>query len=149
MYSRVFVTCLILLSNVFGFHQCTCLISHTSAYVCANIRGMILKFWSWRDISVTSNATCLELVSNNNIFFFYAPPWQVLWNLKERPENDPKTAIPSMHWPISQTVHIRDLTIQTRAVSAIHIYGCVMFIQKSICPVYMMMFLYDLGLLGP
>ena len=25
------------------------------------LRGMILKFRSWRDISVTSNATCLKL----------------------------------------------------------------------------------------
>ena len=34
------------------------------------IRGMILKFWSWRDISVTSNnATCLKIVQNTNTFF--------------------------------------------------------------------------------
>ena len=26
------------------------------------IRGMILKFWSWCDISVTCNATCLKIV---------------------------------------------------------------------------------------
>ena len=77
----------------------------------AQIRGMILKFWSWRDISVTRNATCLKIVPNNNIFFVYTPLWQVLCNLKERPENYPKTAVPSMHWPIRLTVHKRDLTI--------------------------------------
>ena len=36
-----------------------------------HVRGMILKFWSWRDISVTSNAACLKIVPNNNILFFY------------------------------------------------------------------------------
>ena len=75
------------------------------------VRGMILKFWSWRDISVTSKATCLKIVLNNNIFFVYTPLYQALCNFNERPENDPKTAIPSMHWPIKQTVHIRDLTV--------------------------------------
>ena len=73
------------------------------------LRGMILKFWSWRDISVASNATCLIIVPNNNIFFVYTRLWQVKCNLKERPENYPRTTIPSMHWPIRQTVHIRDL----------------------------------------
>ena len=113
------------------------------------VRGVILKFWSWRDISVTSNATCLKIVSNNNMFFAHTPLWQVLSSLKEWPKNDPKTAIPSMHWPIRHTVHIRALTIEARAVAAIHIYGCVMFIQKSIFPLCMVKFLYDLGFLGP
>ena len=75
------------------------------------IRGMILKFWSWCDISVTSNTICLKIVPYNNIFFVYTPLWQVLCNLKEWPEIYAETAIPSMHWPIKQTVHIRDLTI--------------------------------------
>ena len=37
------------------------------------IWGMILKFWSWCDISVTSDATCLKIVPHNNIFFVYTP----------------------------------------------------------------------------
>ena len=49
------------------------------------IRDMIQKFWSLRDISVASNATWLEIVPNNNIFFVYTPLWRVLYNLKERP----------------------------------------------------------------
>ena len=36
-YSSVFVTCLKLISNVFSVHQRTCLISHRSAYVGANV----------------------------------------------------------------------------------------------------------------
>ena len=44
---------------------------------------------------------------------------------------------------------MRDLTIQSRAVSAIRVYGCTMFIPKSMCAVYMANFLYDLGFLGP
>ena len=40
-----------------------------------DIRGMILKFWSWSDIYVTSNATCLKIVPN--AFFVHAPLWQV------------------------------------------------------------------------
>ena len=75
--------------------------------------------------------------------------WQVLCNLKERPEIYPKTVIPSIHWPIKQTVHIRDLIIQTIAVSAIRCHGCSIFILKPTCPVQMANFLYDLGFLGP
>ena len=115
----------------------------------SHLRGMILKFWSWRDISVTSNTTCLKNVPNTNTFFFYTPLWQVLCNLKEPPEIYHETAIPSMHWHIKQSVHIRGLTIQTRAVSAICFHGCSMFIHQSICPVNMANFLYDLGFLGP
>ena len=74
---------------------------------------------------------------------------QVLCNLKERPEIYSKTVIPSMHWPIKQTVHIRDLIIQTIAVSAIRFHGCSIFIHKPTCPVHMANFLYDLGFLGP
>ena len=69
--------------------------------------------------------------------------------LKERSEIYPETTIPTMHWPIKQTVHIRDLTIQTRAVPAIRFHDCSMFICKPICPVHMANFLYDLGFLGP
>ena len=90
-----------------------------------------------------------QIAPNTNTFFVYTPLWQVLCNTKERPEIYPKTAIPSMHWPIKQTVHIRDLTIQTRAVSAIRFHGCSMFICKPICPVNMANFLSDLGFLGP
>ena len=54
-----------------------------------------------------------------------------------------------MHWPIKQTVHIRDLIIQTIAVSAILFHGCSLFIHKPACPVHMANFLYDLGFLGP
>ena len=75
--------------------------------------------------------------------------WQVLCNLKERPEIYAKTVIPSMHWPIKQTVHIRDLIIQTIAVSAIRFHGCSIFIHKPTCPVQMANFLYDLGFPGP
>ena len=114
-----------------------------------NIRGMILKFWSWRDISVNSNATCLKIVQNTNIFFVYTQFWPVLCNLKEWREIYPETAIPSIHWHIKQTVHIRDLTIPTRAVSAIRFHGCRMSIRQPICPVNMANFLYDLGFLGP
>ena len=110
---------------------------------------MILKFWSWCDISVTSNATCLKIVPNTNTFFVYTLLWQVLCNLKEWPEIYPETAIPSMHWHIKQTVHIRDLTTQTRAVPAIRFHGCAMSIRKPIHPVNMANFLHDLGFLGP
>ena len=108
---------------------------------------MILKFWSWRDISVTSNATCLKIVPNTNASFVYTPLWQVLCNLKEWPKIHPKTAIPSKYWPIKQPVHMRDLTIETWTVSAINFHGCSLFISKPICPVDMANFLYDLGYL--
>ena len=75
------------------------------------LRGMILKFWSWCDISVTSNATCLKIVQTNNIFFVYTLLWHVWCNSKEWPETCPKTAMPSMHWPIKQIVHVWDVTI--------------------------------------
>ena len=39
----------------------------------ARIRGMILKFRYWCDISVTSNSTYLKIVPNNNKFLFYTP----------------------------------------------------------------------------
>ena len=44
------------------------------------IRGIILKFWSWHDISVTSNATCLKIKPNNNVLFVDTP----LWNVSEK-----------------------------------------------------------------
>ena len=44
---------------------------------------------------------------------------------------------------------MRDLIIQTIAVSAIRFHGCSIFIHKSTCPVHMATFLYDLGFLGP
>ena len=113
------------------------------------IRGMIQKFWSWRDISVTSNATGQKFVPNTKTSFVYTPIRQVVYHLKEQPEICPETAIPSMHWPIKQTVHIRDLTIETRAVSAIRFHGCSKFIRKPSCPVNMANFLDDLGFLGP
>ena len=52
-----------------------------------------------------------------------------------------------MHWPIKQTVHISNLTIQTRAVSAIRFHGCSMFIREPTSPVHMVNFLYDQGFL--
>ena len=113
-----------------------------------NILGMIWKFWSWCDISVTCDATCLKIVPHNTIFFVYTLLWHVLCNLKERPEIYPKTVMPSMHWPINQTVHVRDATILTSAVSAFCFYGCVMIIRKPICSEKMANFLYDLGFLG-
>ena len=103
----------------------------------------------WEPCSVTSNATCLKIVPNANTFFVYTTLWQVLLNSKERPEIYPETAILSMQWHIKQTVHIRDLTIQTRTVSAIRFHGCSMLIRKPICPVNMANFLYDLGFLCP
>ena len=115
----------------------------------AVLRGMILKFWSWCDISVTSNATCLKIVPHNNIFFVCTLLWHVLCNLKERLEIYPKTVMPSMHWPIKQTVHVRDVKILTSAVSAFRLYGCSMIIRKPICSEDMANFLYDLGFLGP
>ena len=110
---------------------------------------MILKFWSWRDISVTNNARCLKIAPNTNTFFVYTLLGQVLYNSKKQPEIDPETAIPSMHWPIKQTRLIRDLTIQTRAVSAIRFHGWSMLIRKPMCPVNIANFLYDLGFLAP
>ena len=110
---------------------------------------MILKFWSWRDISVTSNAACLKIVPNNNVFFVYTSLWQVLCNLKKCPEIYPETAILSMHWAIKQTVRIRCLTIYTKAVSAIRVNVCLMCIRKPICSVHMANFLYETGFLGP
>ena len=120
-----------------------------TTYILYSIRGMIQKFWSWCDTSVTSNVTCLKISPNTNTFFVYTSLWQIMCNSKERPEICPETAIPYMHWPIKHTVHIWDLTIQTRAVSAIWFHGCSMFIRKPLCPVKMANFLYDLGFLGP
>ena len=80
---------------------------------------MILKFWVWCDISVTCDATCLKIVPHNNIFFVYTLLWHVLCNLMEQQEIYPKTGMLSMHWPIKQTVHVRDATILTIAFSAI------------------------------
>ena len=37
------------------------------------IRGRFLKYSTWRDISVTSNATCLKIAPNTNTFFVYTP----------------------------------------------------------------------------
>ena len=125
-----------------------CLMLIWTISVSLNIRGMILKFWSRHDISVTSNATCLKIVPNTKTFFAYTPQWRVLCDSKERQEIYPETAIPSMHWHIKQMVHIRDLTIHTRAVSAIRFHGCSMLISKPICPVNMANFLYDLGFLA-
>ena len=39
------------------------------------------------------------------------PDLSIFLTLKERPEIFAKTAMPQMHWPIKQTVHIRNLTI--------------------------------------
>ena len=64
--------------NVFWWHA----MKSDSNPVFSNVPGMILKFWSWRAISVTSNAACLKIVPNNNTFFVYTPLWQVLCNLK-------------------------------------------------------------------
>ena len=75
------------------------------------LRGMILKFWSLCDISVTSNAACLIILPNNHIFFVYTLLWHVLCNFEERLEIYSKTVMPSMHWPIKQTVHVGDVTI--------------------------------------
>ena len=116
--------------------------------VSTDIRGMILKFWSWCDISVTCNATCLKIVPHDNIFFVYTLLWHVLFNLKEQPEIYHKTVMPSMHWPIKQTVHVRDATILTSAISAFRFYGCSMIIPKPICSEEGANFLYDLGFLG-
>ena len=54
-----------------------------------------------------------------------------------------------MHWLTKQTEHIRDITIQTKAVSAIRFHGCSMFIPKPVFPVHLANFLYDLGFRGP
>ena len=94
------------------------------------IRGMILKFWSLCDISVTCDATCLKILPHNNIFFVYTLLWHVSCNIKERPEIYPKTVMPSMHWPINQTVHVRGATLLTSAVSAFRFYGCSMIIRN-------------------
>ena len=109
---------------------------------------MILKFWSWCDIYVTCDATCLKIVPHDNIFFVYTLLWHVLCDLKEQPEIYPKTAMPSMHWPIKQTVHVRDATVLTSVVSAFCFYGCSMIIPRPICPEDMANFLYILGFLG-
>ena len=113
------------------------------------IRGMMIKFWSWCYSTVTSNATCLKIIQNTNTFFVYTSLWPILCSSKEQPDIYPETALPLMHWYIKQTVHIRDLTIQTREVSAIRFHGCSMFFRKPICPVNMANFLYDLGFLSP
>ena len=75
--------------------------------------------------------------------------WKVLCNLKEQLEIYPETVIPTMHWPIKQTVHIIDLIIQIIAVSAIHFHGCSIFIHKPTCPVHLVNFLHDMDFLGP
>ena len=92
-------------------------------------RVMFQKFWSWCDISVTNNATCLKTVTNKDISFCLYTALTSFMNFKERQDIYPKTALPSMHWPIKQTVHITYLTIQTRVVSAIRFHGCSMFIR--------------------
>ena len=56
--------------------------------------------------------------------------------------------MPSMHWPIKQTVHVRDSIILTSAVSALRFYDCSMIFRKSICSEDMANFLYDLVFLG-
>ena len=113
------------------------------------LRGMILKFWSWWDISVTGDDTSLKIVPHYNIFFIYTLLWHVLCNLKERPEIYPKTVMPSMHWPIKQIVHVGDAVILTSAVSAFRFYGCSIITRMPICSQDMVNFLYDLGFLGP
>ena len=57
--------------------------------------------------------------------------------------------MPSMHRTIKQTVHVRDATILTSAVSTFRFYGCSMIICKPICSEDMAKFLYDLSFLGP
>ena len=57
--------------------------------------------------------------------------------------------MPSKHWPIKQTVHVRDATILTNAVSAFSFYGCPMIICKPIYSEDTADFLYDLDSLGP
>ena len=136
-----------ILSNKVSCNICKCI--RIAFFVKMVVRGMILKFWSWCDISVTCDATCLKPVPHNNIFYVYTLLWHVLCNLKERPEIYPKTVMPSMHWPIKQTVHVRDTTILTSAVSAFHYYGCSMIILKPICSEDMANFLYDLDFLRP
>ena len=80
-----------------------------------------------------------------NIFIIYTQLWPALCNSKEQPKIYPETAMLS----IKQTVHIRDLTIQLSAVSAIRFHGCSMFIRKPICHVHIANLLYDLGFQGP
>ena len=109
---------------------------------------MILKFWSWCDITVTCDATCLEIVPHDDILFVYTQLRHVLCSLKERPEIYPKTGMPSIHWPIKQTAHVRGATILTSAVLAFRFYGCSMIIPKPIYSEDMANFLYDLGFLA-
>ena len=124
---------------------CVCLF-HLVMFI---LRGMILKFWSWCYISVTFDATCLKIVQHNNILFIYTLFWHVWYKLMERPKIYTKTNMPSMQWAIKQTVHVRDATILTSAVSAFRFYGCLMIIRKPICSEDMANFLYDLDFLGP
>ena len=58
-------------------------------------------------------------------------------------------SFPKQPCPIKQTVHVWDVTIQSRAVSAFQFYGCPMFIRKPKCSEDMANFLYDLSFLGP
>ena len=107
------------------------------------------KFRSWNVTRKCNMQHALKFYNNNNILFVYTMLYQVLCYLNEWTVIYPEIAIHLMHWPIKQSVHIRDLTIKTRAVSAIRFYGVSMFIPGPICPVHMSNFLYDLGFLGP
>ena len=47
------------------------------------LRGMFLKFWSLRDIFVTSSATFLKIVPNKYIFYVFILVWQSTSELRE------------------------------------------------------------------
>ena len=53
-----------------------------------------------------------------------------------------------MQRPLKQTLHVRDATISTSAISAFRFYGCSMIIRKPIYSEDMAYFLYDLSFLG-
>ena len=58
------------------------------------LRGMILNFWSWCDISVTSNRTCRKSVHDTNISFVYTLLWQFYGILRGDWKSSPKQPYP-------------------------------------------------------
>ena len=83
------------------------------------------------------------------IYFLSIHRSDKLSNLKEQPENIPQNShtLNALTYQ-ADCAHKRPHNLDKSSHSN-SFYGCAMFIQESICPVYMVKFLYDLGFLGP
>ena len=115
----------------------------------AIIRGMMIKIWFWCNISVTSSATCLKIVPNNNILFVYTLLWHVVCNLKERLDIYPKTA---MHLnALTYQVDYACLRHHNLDKSSLSISFLWLLSVHSLANMFWRygQFLYDLSFLGP